>query len=137
MPFEISYRQDGGVVAIFKGKVTGDEIIEVNKIFYATDQKTRDIKYQLVDFREVETFDVSSGDVQKISRQDTKAAEVNPSMLVAIVAAGNRAYGMSRMWQGYTAEISMTSKVFRTLAEAEQWLKETTQSSILDTTGGC
>lgn len=128
MPVEVSYRDDGGVVLTGQGRLSGEELIEINNAIYASDERIRAISYQLCDFTSVNDFGVTSAEVQYLVVQDSEASKINPGMLIAVVAEQDVAYGMARIWASYNDDPSLGKAVFRELAEAEAWLEDQLRS---------
>ncbi len=121
--FEISYRNDGGVILSWKGLVTGKELIDAFSEIYATDEQIKRIAYQLVIFTKSEEIMVTTNDLKEVASLDIRASKVNPSMLVAVVGERDIVFGLSRMWEAFVDDAPLKTRVFRTLEDAEDWLK--------------
>ncbi len=121
--FEISYRNDGGVILSWKGLVTGKELIDAFSEIYATDEQIKRIAYQLVIFTKSEEIMVTANDLKEVASLDIRASKVNPSMLVAVVGERDIVFGLSRMWEAFVDDAPLKTRVFRTLEDAEDWLK--------------
>ena len=106
------------------GTVTGDDLIQANKIIYETEERTLNQKYQLVDFMEVERFDVSSEDVLEISKQDRAAAEINHNLIVTLAGRQDLVYGLIRMWEIHVSVSPIETMAFKTLEAAKLWIEE-------------
>ena len=59
MPFQHEYTKDGGVISTASGHLTGKEIIEMTKEFFAQPQ-FKDVTYWLVDRSHCEKYEVSN-----------------------------------------------------------------------------
>lgn len=75
----------------------------------------------------VEHIDVEPGTVKHISELVARADRAIPPGVrprVAIVAPGDAAYGMARMYQAYreVQQAQRVYRVYRTAAEAREWL---------------
>ncbi len=121
--FEISYRDDGGVILSWKGLVTGKELIDAFSEIYATDEQIKRIAYQLVNLTKSEEILVTANDLKEVASLDIRASKVNPSMLVAVVGERDIVFGLSRMWEAFVDDAPLKTRVFRTLEDAEDWLK--------------
>jgi hypothetical protein len=55
---------------------------------------------------------------------DKIAAEINPDVVVALIASKNVMFGLTRMWEVFVDQIGWKTKVFRSKTEAEVWIKE-------------
>ncbi len=121
--FEISYRNDGGVILSWKGLVTGKELIDAFSEIYATDEQIKHIAYQLVILTKSEEIMVTADDLRDVASLDIRASKVNPSKLVAVVGERDIVFGLSRMWEAFVDDAPLKTRVFRTLEDAEDWLK--------------
>jgi hypothetical protein len=123
MPIELKFLDKGaGVLYRFKGPVVGKEIIETNeKVFSSPDFKR--IKYGVIDQTQVESLNVSTVDLLMIARQENRAADVNSEAAVALIAASEFAFGLSRTWETMTYNTPWQKKVFRSNDEAYAWTR--------------
>jgi len=123
VPIEVEYRDDGaGVRMTGRGVVTGAEIQAANAEVY-TEERLRIQRYQLCDFTRVERFDVSGEEVRVLAAQDEAAARLNPGLIIVIVGERDVIFGLGRMWQALTSPSKLTTRVFRTVEEAEDWIR--------------
>ncbi len=129
MPVNFSYTGDGGVLVKSEGVLKGSEIKEANDIIYESPQKIREIKYQICDFLSMDDVSISKREIQQIAMQDKRASEINPNMLIAIVAKTDLGFGLSRMWEALAYESSLKTMVFREMSKARQWIKENLEST--------
>ena len=132
MPVSFSYIGDGGILVKSEGDVKGREIKEINDIIYESAEKTKGISYQICDFQNASNVSISQTDVRQIARQDKKAFEINPEMLIAIVTSTDLGFGLSRMWESLANGSPFETKVFRNLKEAQHWIRE----NLKKTAGG-
>ena len=124
MPMTVTYIKNSGVLIKGEGVVTGSEIKEANDKIYDSRENIMKIKYQLCDFLEVSEFLVTHEDIVFHSEQDYKAANINPHMIIAIVASSDLIFGLSRMWEAYSYRSPFQSMVFRSIEDAEKWIDE-------------
>ncbi|MFV2059750.1 MAG: hypothetical protein ACC653_03640 [Gammaproteobacteria bacterium] len=113
-----------GVITTLTGNVSGDELITAQKDRYSSTKKILLLKYILADFSDTEKLDLCSNHVLLCSNLSKSASQNNPNICIAAVMNTDLGYGLSRMWQAYTDDIPWNAKVFRTRAEAEDWLRE-------------
>jgi hypothetical protein len=124
MPIELQYRAGGrGVVFVCTGVVTASDFDEANQEIYS-EERLPALRYQLIDFSDTERIEISAEDTRRHAEMDRLAAERNPDIAVAIVGPSDVAFGISRMWQAFTGEAKLHSRVFRSVPEAERWLAE-------------
>lgn len=119
--WEMTFTSSGAALT-FSGRVTGAEIAEAKAAFFAHDFAD-EARYVICDFAPAGTFEVSSHDVQRIVDQDKAAMVSHPVLLEAVVASTTLQYGLSRMWQQRVDEVRPHTGVFRTRAEAVEWLR--------------
>jgi len=63
-------------------------------------------------------------DIRTISERDIRTSKINRQIITAVVAGEDVVFGLSRMWQAYSDNPSLITSVFRSMDEAEQWIKE-------------
>ena len=124
MPMSTDYIGDGGIISRGEGVVTGSEIKEVNDIIYESPEKIKNIVYQICDLTNVSNISLSNSEIEEIAEQDSKAFQINPNMFIAIVADDDLIYGLSRMWEALAYDYPFESTVFRTMDDAQQWIRE-------------
>ncbi len=124
MPIKLKYLDGGGSLLVGTGTLTGREILSAINAVHETEEKTRAIVFQIGDFRLVEKVDISSMDIRTISERDIRTSKINRQIITAVVAGEDVVFGLSRMWQAYSDNASLTTSVFRSMDEAEQWIKE-------------
>ena len=124
MSSKIIYLEDNGVILEFSGILNWKDIYDANEKIYTTPEQIRSIHYQIADFTDVETTDITSAQVQKLAEQDSSAAKINPDMILAIVGSDDLVYGLARMWEAYASEVSFEKAVFRQLEDAKKWINQ-------------
>lgn len=123
MPISFEYIEKGGVLLRGSGVLTDEDILEVNRAIYATPDMIKNIRYQIGDYTQVESIEgLTSQGIQKISKQDQRAAKINPTMLIAIAAEVTVVLGMARMWESYTGYSGLQTNVFKTVEECYEWI---------------
>ena len=124
MPVNIIYIEDGGIVFKCEGVVTGRELMEANKIIYKSPDETKKISYQIVDATNFSDVSISPAEIEGIAILDKKAFEINPYMLIALVAEKDISFGFSRMWESFATDLPDRTMVFRNIENAQQWIRE-------------
>lgn len=125
MPIEIKDIH-GGQGAIITGReiVTENKFINAFKQHLAQDEdKFKKYRYSLSDYSAVTKVDVSTEAIRFISELCEIASEINPDVVVAIVADLDIIYGLSRMWEMWTGSIKWETMVFRSREDAEVWIR--------------
>ena len=84
MANKISWTEEG-IYIKYSANVDFQELISVNRVISA-DARYGSLKYNLSDFTEVETFEMSEGNIEMISTLHHIPSVWNPSMKLAIIA---------------------------------------------------
>jgi hypothetical protein len=124
MPVKLSHIKNGGILIKCDGHMKGSDIREINGTIYQDPEKVKGIKYQICNFLDVDDISVTKEEVRRIAEQDKKAAEINPGMLIAIVAKTDLGFGLSRMWEAMAHESPLKTMVFRNIKEAQAWIRD-------------
>ena len=124
MPMEVQYLTDGGIFLKGTGIVTGSDIMNINYELYATEDKIVNISYQLCDLTNIEDYSITTEEIKTIAKQDIKASALNQKMIIAVVGKQDVIYGLLRMWQTFSSNASIRSKVFRSVEDAKKWIED-------------
>jgi hypothetical protein len=111
-----------GLLLVGFGRLTGKEVLDAKKALAAEEDRFRQIAFALVVFRDVTELDVTIGQVRELAEIDKQLARLAPDVAVAVVAPGDEAFGLARMWQALTETTGWQTEVFRTQKEAASWL---------------
>lgn len=106
-----------------RGDVSLHEIMSANAEFMG-DARSDTAKYQLIDLREVEAFDVSVSDMEIIGSMDLAQSESTPRLRVAFIVSDDR---FNTILGGYISALKESSwrvRIFEDEAEARRWLAE-------------
>ncbi|MCH7645204.1 MAG: hypothetical protein IH974_10250 [Myxococcales bacterium] len=129
MPIELRYRDDGsGVVYICTGVVTAADFFKASEEVYSEERIDR-LRYQLVDFTATEHLDSNLEDTRTNAEIDVVAANQNPNFIIAIVGPDDLTFGLSRMWEAMVSHSDLRTRVFRSIPDAERWIKDTLHDS--------
>ena len=114
-----------GVVFIGEGVVTGQDIINANKIILSFEEKIKISKYCIIDYSEASAYDVSKHEINIIADQDKEISIYLPDYIVAIIAKRDLEFGVSRMWQTIIEvnDLKWDTEIFRDRNDAEKWIK--------------
>lgn len=122
MPVAVVFEGDGeGAVLICRGLVTGDELKAATDEIYRSDQFAT-LRYMLGDFTQAERLHISTPEVRVIADRDRAAATTNPSIRWVIAAEQDFVFGLARMWEALMNAENIQTHIFRTVAEAREWL---------------
>ena len=126
MPISVKYLDRGlGFIFMGEGLVTGDDIINANKIIFASKDRMIKYKYGLIDYSNIRQFNVSSSEIAIIASQDKKASQYIPVGVLAVAAQKDLEFGLARMWEMIVENsgIQWETMVFRSRKDAEAWIK--------------
>ena len=77
----------------------------------------------LCDYREIENFDVSTKDIDIITQWQKSIDTQIGNGRCAVVASKDDVYGMNRMWEILSSDLSYQISVFRNFDDAVSWLE--------------
>jgi hypothetical protein len=104
--------------------LTAQEILEAKAGLLRSPGRLKGIHYALIDMSDVTELHITRDDVLEFVAVDMQIALIVPRRLaVAIVAPGDLAFGVSRMWEAFAEVTRWKTHVFRSRAEAEPWLR--------------
>ena len=111
-----------GIVISLQGAVTGEEIFRLNRLIIE-DERFSGWRYQIWDFSDIETIEISFDQLRSFVFQDSVASKKNPHHRIAIITR-NAAYSgldsvfhlLAAEWGGYA------SKTFRSVRTARKWV---------------
>jgi len=114
-----------GSLLVFTGSgvLTAPEIIDATRKLVKCGNDIRDVRLTLVLFDQVTKVEVSADDVRRLSEVDKRLMRLIPRTAIAIVAPKDELFGLSRMWEMLVGIPGWETRVFRTAAEAETWLR--------------
>lgn len=121
-----------GNIIIVSGKLKTKEYVEELWEHLTQDaEKFRKYNYSLVDYTAVkEVEDFPSNQVQFVADMCKKAVQINPDIVVALVADKDLIFGLVRMWEILMDEIGWDTMVFKTRDGAENWIKDKVGETI-------
>ena len=110
-----------GIYVTLEGKVTLEDF-KVGASEAYSEENVHIQNYQIIDFTNCSSFDLSSSDMQEIARIDKEASKINPNIRIAIIAPTDVAFGMSRVYEAYADETGFDIMVFRNSEVVEDWI---------------
>jgi hypothetical protein len=126
MAIEIRDVRDGlGVMITATGFLSEEEYLDSLRQHLTQDrEKFKRYRYSLSDFSDLTGFEIRTSAVRTVADLCRSAARVNPDMVVAVVAAQDAAFGLSRMWEALSDEGAWEIHVFRKREEAREWIAQ-------------
>ncbi len=106
-----------------RGDVSLHEIMSANAEFMG-DARSDAAKYQLIDLREVDEFDLSESDMEIIGSMDLAQSESTPHLRVAFIVADD---GLDAKLDAYASALEGSSwrvRIFTDEADARRWVAE-------------
>jgi len=117
--------EEQGTHTAFSGDFTNEDLInsgnEISQLPHFSN-----IKYQIVDFNNVNAFPVETHAIIAVAEQDAELFKINPNIKVAIIATKQVIKGLTNMYHTY-AEIAGNNvawevKNFETEDDARKWV---------------
>jgi hypothetical protein len=126
MPIDIKVLHGGvGILYLCHGTVTGKDFIEANKRILSFNEQLHRAKYGIVDETAIDGIHMSESEMLTIAAQDKKMAGlVPPGAIVAVIAKGDLAVGLARIWESFIEHTGWETMIFGTRWKAESWIKE-------------
>lgn len=112
-----------GVIRRGAGVVSGAEIIAAAASEVDDLDRLRALRWVLIDLTLATQLDASSEEIRTVGRHNVATAVYAPRLTIAVVAPRDAVYGVVRMWEGRSLASEWQTRVFRTLPEAEAWLR--------------
>lgn len=109
------------VMAVGSGVVTANEILE-HLYSLAEDQSYTSPMKKLIDYRNVESINISPEEAQLIAQTKTALAKKFAGERCAFVSPGDLTYGTARVHQTLVGGSDIDTQVFRSFEEAIEWL---------------
>ena len=125
MPHKLIW-EPKGVYWKYYGKISGKEVIDASTAIYG-DPRFDNLKYKLVDFTDVEIFDMNDNEMLQIACQHTAASMSNPNIKNALIS-NEKTKELSEKFCSFFKNFSWEVQVFQDMNKANEWLGRTTDS---------
>ena len=120
----IHYRIDHSLGAVFttaSGTISEEELLDhMNRL--SADHGLAPTCVELVDLSRVEQVKASSGSIEKAAEFRRSYGEKTRVTKTAIVATSDYIFGLARMYEILAEETNHTTRVFRDMSQAKEWL---------------
>ena len=123
MPY--SYKIEDGIVFT---KVTGEVTVEEQNEFSRTWLADPDLPSPLLVCREGADSDSLTAEAVKDSAKFASTLDIPDGSRLALVVDADVAYGLSRVYEAWTAELNVDIGIFRDRDEAIKWLRQESDS---------
>lgn len=125
MPHKLIW-EPKGVYWKYYGQVSGKEVIGASTEIYG-DPRFDDLKYKLVDFTDVEIFNMNNDEMLQIACQHKAANLSNPNIKNALIS-NEKTKDLSEKFSAFFKGSTWEVQVFQDINEANEWLGRTTVS---------
>ena len=122
MPIKIETIQGNGVCLLSSGNLSGEDLYEANQKIYKTPELIRKYDFQLMNFLDVDSLNVSYEMIEKITAQDKNAYSINPNIKMVCVTDKENIFNLMKMWESFVTAEAFETKVVRSLEDAYSWL---------------
>ena len=109
------------VMAVGYGVISATEVIKHLDRLAEDDRYTAPMK-KLVDYRAIESINISPNEAEMIARRKKKLAGKFSGEKCAFVSPGDLTYGTARVHQALIDGTDINTQVFRSFEEALDWL---------------
>jgi hypothetical protein len=132
MPIDIKVMHDGvGILYLCHGTVTGKDFIEANKHILSFGDHLKQVRYGIVDETAIDDIHMSESEMLTITAQNKKMAGlVPPGSIVAVIAKGDFAFELARMWESFIEHTGWETMTFRAKWKAESWIEEKVKANF-------
>ena len=119
---------------IIEGKniilAVGSGVVTANDVLSHFDRLAKDSNYiapmkKLVDYRTIESINISPDEAHIIARRKKELAAKFIGEKLAFVSPGDLTYGTARVHQILIEDVDINTEVFRSFGEALEWLNIT------------
>lgn len=106
-----------------RGAVHGDELVAANQAFFRDRMaEFRACRTWLGDYTQATLQQVEMRHLHVLAQISIDAAQHNPRLCVAIATSQELSFGSARAWEGLADATGWNTMVFRSRAQAQQWL---------------
>jgi hypothetical protein len=125
MPIQLEFLHEGlGVIYRCEGALGLQHFSVANDQLLASPERIRKLKYALIDAVSMEPTFFSPSEMDGIVLQDCQIASYAvPGLLVALVAEQDVVFALARMWEAFIEGIGWETKIFPTIAPAQDWVR--------------
>ena len=128
MPITYSINfDDNYLIAAYTGRISDEEMLASWKGFFKGEKWVPGLN-ELIDLSQADLSDITAEGLEQLINYAKTVYEKNHihSVRIAVYAPENIHYGLARMYEALTFDSPQSANVFRSIQEAESWLKEKT-----------
>ena len=125
MPYTATYVDEGkGLHKEGVGLVTGLEIYTNCMHESLDEERSRKVRYCLIDFSGTTEMKATPDDIRRIVEMNRKLASFTPGAFIAIIAPTPLPYALARLWHTLSDDLGWKSNVFHARPDALAWLRK-------------
>ena len=130
MPVTYQYENDKqGVIITAVGAIDGEDFIHNMKELFSDDQATRNYRYGLNDFTQLEKFNISLPQISTLADLHINVSKINPNIIVGFAISKSFIHGLVNVWKVYAEITGWQVNITKTLPEIRDWVdRKPTQS---------
>ena len=117
--------EEEGVVTIFSGTVTMEEVFNADKEFYA-DSRSDVSKYQITDFSGITPELTTDADIQKVAAFDAGSSMSIPFLKVVLITKDQHVKSLCQKYIDFSRLLNTTWKfnICEDMQSARKWVSE-------------
>ena len=120
MPYRLLW-EDKGVVLVYLGEISDDDIIQSNLDIYE-DKRFEHVRYQIVNLLESDSISFTDNAMHMVASLDAKAATWNPKVRVAIVSNSKLVDELVKIYGNGMIETPWVTEMVNDMKSARAWL---------------
>lgn len=125
MPVTYQYVENKqGVIITATGVVDGVEFINKIEEIFSDEQTIRNYKYGLVDYTQLDKFNISIPQIATLAKVHIEASKYNPDIIVGFAINKAVIYGLVRVWMTYALFTGWKVNIKKTVPEIRNWINE-------------
>lgn len=105
-------------------RVTFHDIFDCADEIYHSKEILLNHRFQLWDFRDTITMDITSREMHILAEQDSKNLHEHPNMVIVALTRNPLIFGLTRMWASYASNRNLNVGVFNNAIKAKEWMEE-------------
>ena len=129
MPVEYEFLdKNKGVLIRGYGHVEGVDMIKAMQEIFNDEETIKSFKYGIVDYSEVDNFNISHDQIFSLSMIHIDASKLNPNIVVGFAINKPLIYGLVRIWMVYANMTGWTVNIKKDLPAIQKWVNESVSS---------
>lgn len=118
-----------GVLIRAEGEVDGAEMVNVMHQIFSDEETIKNFRYGVVDYSEIETFDITHDQIFALSKIHIDASKINSNIVVGFAIKKPLVYGLVRIWMVYANITGWKVNIEKDLPTIRKWVKENLPTS--------